>query len=112
MILLANETAAIISNFWQVLATTLGGIIVTLIIFWAGVVRHMATKKDVCEMIETRSPYINDRNYIMERLAVNKEIQGQLSTALQKNCEVMTDLKIQIATLGKTLEALEKRMEE
>ena len=107
-----SEAAQVVSNFWQVLATTLGGIIVTLVIFWAGVVRHMATKKDVCEMIETRSPYINDRNYIMERLAANKEIQGQLSTALQKNCEVMTDLKIQIATLGKTLESLEKRMEE
>ena len=101
-----------ISMFWQNIATTAVGIIITLIGFWAGVIRHMATKQDVCEMIETRSPYVNDRNYIMERLAVNKEIQAQLSTALQKNSEVMNDLKVQIATLGKTLEALEKRMED
>jgi molybdopterin converting factor small subunit len=101
-----------ISAFWQSVATTAVGIVITLIGFWAGVIRHMATKQDVCEMIETRSPYVNDRNYIMERLAVNKEMQVQLSTALQRNAEVMNDLKVQIATLGKTLEALEKRMED
>jgi hypothetical protein len=101
-----------ISAFWQSVATTAVGIVITLIGFWAGVIRHMATKQDVCEMIETRSPYVNDRKYIMERLAVNKEMQVQLSTALQRNAEVMNDLKVQIATLGKTLEALEKRMED
>jgi hypothetical protein len=31
--------------------------------------------------------------------------------ALQRNTEVMNELKIQIATLGKTLEALEDRIE-
>lgn len=101
-----------LSAFWQSVATTAVGIIITLIGFWAGVIRHMATKQDVCDMIKTRSPYVNDRNYIMERLAVNKEMQAELSTALQRNSEVMNDLKVQIATLGKTLEALEKRMED
>jgi hypothetical protein len=47
----------------------------------------------------------------MERLAINKESQAALSLALQRNTEVMNELKIQIATLGKTLEALEDRME-
>ena len=107
----ADDTTIAVFSFWQNIATTAIGIIITLIGFWAAVIRHMATKQDVCEMIETRSPYVNDRNYIMERLAVNKEIQAQLSTALQRNSEVMNDLKVQIATLGKTLEALEKRME-
>lgn len=108
MSLLANET---IFSFWQNIATTAIGVIITLVGFWAGIVRHMATKQEVCEMIETRSPYVKDRQYIMERLAVNKEIQGQLSVALQRNTEVMNELKVQIATLGKTLEALEDRIE-
>jgi hypothetical protein len=106
--LLANET---IMNFWQSVATTTIGIAITLVAFWAGVIRHMATKQDVCEMIETRSPYVNDRNYIMERLAVNKEIQAELSLALKHNSDVMNELRVQIATLGKTLEALEDRIE-
>lgn len=108
MLMLANET---IFSFWQNIATTAIGVIITMVGFWAGVVRHMATKQEVCEMIETRSPYVKDRQYIMERLAVNKEIQGQLSSALQRNTEVMNELKVQIATLGKTLEALEDRIE-
>jgi hypothetical protein len=62
-------------------------------------------------MIETQSPYCQDRQFIMERLASNKENQVQFATALQRNTEVMNELKIQLATLGKTLEALEDRIE-
>ena len=98
-------------NFWQHLANTAFTLVVTLVAFWAGVVRRMVTKDEVCEMIETRSPYAQDRQYIMERLAANKEIQKELSIALKHNSDVMTDLKIQIAMLGTTLEALESRMD-
>lgn len=97
-------------NFWQNIATTAVGVIITLIGFWAGIVRHMITKKEVMELLENNTPYCRDRQFIMERLAVNKEIQAQLSQALQKNTEVMGDLKVQIATLAKTLEALEYRI--
>jgi len=68
----------------------------------------MATKKEVCDLIESKSPYIQ---FIMERLSVNKETQAALSITLQKVIEVMSELKIQIATLGKTLEALEERID-
>jgi len=47
----------------------------------------------------------------MERLASNKENQAVLTNMLQRNTEVMNELKVQIATLGKTLEALEERIE-
>ena len=96
---------------WEAIATSALAVIVTLLGFWAGVVRKMITKDEVCEMITTRSPYAADRQYIMERLAVNKEMQAQLSTALQRNSEVMNELKIQIATLAKTLETLETRID-
>jgi hypothetical protein len=96
-------------NIWQNIATTAVSIVITLVGFWAGVIRHMATKQDVCELVENRSPYIKDRQFIMERLSVNKEIQNQLSLALQKNSEVMNELKVQIATLAKALEALERQ---
>ena len=105
-----DETSTIFS-FWQNIGTTAIGVVITLVGFWAGVIRHMATRQEVCEMIENRSPYVQDRQFIMERLAVNKEIQAQLSSALQRNTEVMNELKVQIATLGKTLEALENRIE-
>ena len=101
----------LIFNFWQNIATTAIGVIITLVGFWAAVIRHMATKQEVIEMISTRSPYVEDRQYIMEKLAMNKEIQAQLSTALQRNLEVMNELKVQIAILTKTLETIEYRIE-
>ena len=100
-----------IIHFWQSIATTSIGIIVTLLGFWVTIGRNMATKAEVQHMIETESPYIHDKNFIMERLASNKEVQAAFANALQRNTDVMTELKIQIATLGKTLEALENRIE-
>jgi hypothetical protein len=103
-----NET---IIHFWENIATTSIGIIVSMIGFWLTVGKNMATKSEVEEMIETKSPYLLDRQFIMERLAINKETQAALTNMLQRNTEVMNELKIQIATLGKTLEALEDRIE-
>jgi hypothetical protein len=100
-----------IIQFWESVATTSIGIIVTMIGFWVAIGRNMATKAEVADMIETKSPYSQDRQFIMERLAINKETQAALTNMLQRNTEVMNELKIQIATLGKTLEALEERIE-
>jgi predicted RND superfamily exporter protein len=100
-----------ISNFWQVLSTTSIGIIITLLGFWVGIGRKIVSKEEISEMIKHESPYNVDRQFIMERLASNKETQLLLTAMLQRNTEVMTELKIQIATLGKTLEALEERIE-
>jgi hypothetical protein len=79
--------------------------------FWVTIGRNMATKSEVAEMVETKSPYLHDRQFIMERLAVNKETQAALTAMLQRNTEVMNELKIQIAMLGQTLQALEDRIE-
>jgi hypothetical protein len=100
-----------IIHFWENIATTSIGIIVTMVGFCVAIGRNMATKAEVAHMIETMSPYIQDRQFIMERLASNKESQAAFALALQRNTEVMTELKIQIAMLGKTLEALEDRIE-
>jgi hypothetical protein len=100
-----------IIHFWENLATTCIGIIVTMMGFWVAIGRNMATKSEVMHLIETTSPYIHDRQFIMERLSTNKENQAMFANALQRNTEVMTELKVQIATLAKALEALETRIE-
>lgn len=99
------------SHVWQIVATTAVGIIITLVSFWASVIKNMVSKSEIENLIQTHSPYLQDRQFIMERLAANKENQVAFATALQRNTEVMTELKIQIATLAKTLETLEYRME-
>ena len=100
-----------ITHFWQSVSTASLGIIVTLIGFWVGVGRKIITKEEIVEMIKNESAYAQDRQFIMERLNSNKEIQSAFALALQRNTEVLNELKVQIATLGKTLEALEERIE-
>jgi hypothetical protein len=100
-----------IVNFWQNIATTCVGIIVTMIGFWVAIGKNMVTRTEVSNIIKNESPYNQDRQFIMERLASNKETQAALTGMLQRNTEVMNELKVQIATLGKTLEALEERIE-
>ena len=62
-------------------------------------------------MIETQSTYIHERQFIFERLNNNKENQIMFATALQRNTEVMNELKVQLATLGKTLEHRQLKMD-
>lgn len=100
-----------IIHFWENIATTSIGIIVTMLGFWFTIGRNMATKAEVLAMIETQSPYVHDRQFIMERLNSNKESQAAFASALQRNSDVMNELKVQIGILGKTLEALEDRIE-
>jgi hypothetical protein len=100
-----------IIHFWETLAIAGLGIIITMIGFWVTLGKSIPTRAEVCDMIETKSPYAQDRQLIMERLNSNKEIQTTFANALQRNTEVMNELKVQIATLGKTLEALEERIE-
>jgi hypothetical protein len=98
-------------HFWQTFAVTLFGILTTIGAFWLGVVRHLLKKEDIVELIELHSPYLQERETIMTRLDIAKDMQVQFASALQKNTEVMSELKIQIAVLGKTLENLEARIE-
>lgn len=98
-------------HFWHSLATVSLGIIVTLIGFWVGIGRKIVSREEIHDMISNEGPYIKDRQFIMERLATNKETQAAMTIMLQRNTEVMNELKVQIATLGKTLEALEDRIE-
>ena len=100
--------------FLENLTASMVGIIITLIGFWTTFIKNLVNRKEVEEMIEkcaNQSQYVKDRQFIMERLNSHKEDTNILFRALEKNTEVMTELKIQIATLGKTLEALEDRTE-
>jgi ABC-type bacteriocin/lantibiotic exporter with double-glycine peptidase domain len=92
-------------------ATTFITIILGLIGFWTTFVKNLVTRKEVEDMINNQSQYVKDRQFIMERLNDNKETSSTIFKALEKNTEVMNELKVQIATLGKTLEALEERIE-
>ncbi len=100
-----------IIHFWEALASVSIGIIVTLIVFWVGIGRKIITREEIADMIQHETPYAKDRQFIMERLSTHKESQIAFSSALQRNSDIMNELKIQLATLSKTLETLEIRID-
>lgn len=97
------------STFWHSVATVMIGILVTILGFWAGVARKMVSREEIEDMIED-GPYQRDRQYIMDRLATNKETQEVLAKTIHKIADVLGELKVQIATLSVTLDALETRI--
>jgi len=101
-----------LGNFFESLTTSMVSVVIALIGFWTTFVKNLVTRKEVEEMIINNaqsSQYLKDRQFILERLNTHKEDTNILFRALEKNTEVMTELKIQIATLGKTLESIENR---
>ena len=103
-----------LGSFFDSFTTHMASVVIALIAFWTAFIRNLVNRKDVEEMLATQSQssqYSKDRQFIMERLNSHKEDTSILFRALEKNTEVMTELKVQIATLGKTLETLEHRIE-
>ncbi len=103
-----------LGHFFENFTTHMASVVIALIGFWTGFVRNLVNRKEVEQMILNQSQssqYAKDRQFIMERLNSHKEDTSILFRALEKNTEVMTELKVQMATLGNTLEALENRIE-
>lgn len=108
------ENADTLGHFFENFTASMLSVVIALVGFWTTFIKNLVNRKEVEEMIHSfakSSEYSKDRNFIMERLNSHKEDTGILFKALEKNTEVMTELKIQIATLGKTLETLESRIE-
>ena len=104
-----------LGHFFENMTTSMLSIIIALIGFWTTFIKNLVSRKEVEKMIDdccaSSSQYNQDRQFIMERLNTHKEDTNILFRALEKNTEVMTELKVQMATLGNTLQSLENRIE-
>tara|TARA_B100001769_G_C22051397_1_gene565159 strand:- start:420 stop:752 length:333 start_codon:yes stop_codon:yes gene_type:complete len=104
-----------LGHFFENFTTSILSILIALVGFWTTFIKNLVNRKDVEEMLAAQSQasqYAKDRQFIMERLNTHKEDTNILFRALEKNTEVMQELRIQMATLTNTLESLEKRIEE
>lgn len=100
-----------LGHFFENFTVSMVSVVIALIGFWTTFVKNLVSRKDVQDMIQNQSQYMKDREFIMDRLKDHKEDSATLFRALSKNTEVMSELKVQIALLSKTLEALEHRIE-
>lgn len=103
-----------VGHFLENVTTSMLSVLIALFGFWTAFVKNLVNRQEVEKMVSSsllNSEYSKDRQFIMERLDMCKETQAQFAQALQRNTEVMSELKVQIATLAKTLENLENRIE-
>ena len=100
-----------LGHFFENFTVSMVSVVIALIGFWTTFVKNLVSRKDVQDMIQNQSQYMKDRKFIMDRLKDHEEDSATLFRALSKNTEVMSELKVQIALLSKTLEALEHRIE-
>jgi hypothetical protein len=77
---------------WQQVATSLVAVVVSMLGFWLVEGREYVTRAEVSEMIAKESPYIRDRNMVLDRLSEMVEINRQLARAIQ-------DLRVEISEL-------------
>jgi hypothetical protein len=104
-----------LGHFFQNFTTSMLSIVIALIGFWTTFIRNLMTRKEIEDMMKTTnesSQYAKDRQFIFERLNTNKEMQDTFASALIKNGEIMNELRIQMATLTKTLDTIENRLEQ
>jgi len=108
---MAEPDPSSLMNFWENVSMTILGVLFTIGAFWLGIMRRLLSKEDIVELIELHSPYSKERESIMTRLEISRDMQTQFANALQKNTEVMAELKTQLAVLSKTLENIENRID-
>jgi hypothetical protein len=77
---------------WQQVATSLVAVVVAMLGFWLVEGREYVTRAEASEMIAKESPYIRDRNMVLDRLSEMVEINRQLARAIQ-------DLRVEISEL-------------
>jgi hypothetical protein len=77
---------------WQQVATSLVAVVVSMLGFWLVEGREYVTRAEASEMIAKESPYIRDRNMVLDRLSEMVEINRQLAQAIQ-------DLRVEISEL-------------
>ena len=86
------EPPALGLSVWQQVTTSLVAVVLAMLAFWLVEGREYVTRAEASEMIAKESPYIRDRNMVLDRLGEMVEINRQLAQAIQ-------DLRVEISEL-------------
>lgn len=77
---------------WRHVAASLGTVIVAMAGFWLVEGRHFTTQQQVRDMIVRESPYVQDRNMVLDRLSETAHVNRELTRAIN-------DLRVEISEL-------------
>ena len=89
------------SLFVRQAVTVLTTIVISMTGFWLMIGREYTTRAEVSRMIDRESPYVQDRNMILEVLADNKDANNKLRQAIDNNTRVIVELRTVMEFLRK-----------
>ena len=88
-----------IIDWWKTAAVTFFTALSTLLIAWWSVQDKLVTQVTVSRMIQTESPYLEDRKSVREALALTQQ-------SIQSISQGITDMRVQQAVLNSKLDAI------
>ena len=87
-------------DVWKTVAASAISCVVLMASFWMVTAKDYVTRTQVSDMIQTESPYLVDKQLVLENINEMKEV-------LRKNTEVISQLNLEIARLRTELDRLD-----
>ena len=76
-------------------------VVISMAGYWLTQGRHIPTRTEVIEMIETRAPYVQDRALIRETLEKQQEFAESMRTSLDANTRAIIKLQTTLEVLDR-----------
>jgi len=86
-------------DIWKTVAISAVSCVVLMVSFWLVEVKDYVTRAETSQMIQTQSPYLVDKQVVLKSL-------NDMSEALRKNTEVISELNLEIARLRTELDRI------
>ena len=81
-----------IKDNWKTAAVTATSCVIMMVSFWLVQAKDYVTRNEVSDMIQTESPYLVDKQLVLQNINDMKEV-------LKDNTQVISQLNIEIARL-------------
>jgi len=84
---------------WKTVAISAMSCVIMMAGFWMTQAKNYVTRPEVSNMIQTESPYLGDKQLVLQNINEMKEV-------LNKNTQVISALNIEIARLRSELDRI------
>lgn len=94
---------------YQQLVSSLLGIVLAMTGFWLVYAKDLPTRDEVTGMIQTQSPYNDDKQLIMKSIADGSTSNAALANLLSATNAAVIELRIETAKLRQQITDLDRR---
>lgn len=72
------------AEIWKLVGTSLASVLVTIAFMWFTLVRSFVTQDQVSVLLETRSPYVQDRQIVLKNVEVTEKLVIDVNNATKE----------------------------